>query len=195
MTAAPPERRRAEAVRAAAGALDVLNIADVDALLRVAAWILGEHQADDDTEAAAWARSMANMPDDKVHALLVRGGWLPTDEHPAVREAEAADRAEQAAAKGGQIAPTPGGDQQDDGPEADRFGTVRVHPGEDPEDPIARRAWLINARGIGPMTWWDDDAVSWRSHAEVQGWPRQSLADVARVLSHLGTAHTDNTRR
>ncbi|RKT85618.1 hypothetical protein SAMN05421805_12779 [Saccharopolyspora antimicrobica] len=54
MTAAtPPERRRAEALRAAAGALDVLNVADVDALLRVAAWVLDEHQAEQDNASSA----------------------------------------------------------------------------------------------------------------------------------------------
>lgn len=46
MTDTPPERQRADALVAAARALDILNIADEAALLRTAEWILGERTAD-----------------------------------------------------------------------------------------------------------------------------------------------------
>ncbi|MEV5538492.1 hypothetical protein AB0L13_16675 [Saccharopolyspora shandongensis] len=184
-----PERRRAEAIRAAAGSLDVLNIADVDALLRVAAWILGEHPADDDAQADAWLRSMANLPDEEVRALLVNGGWLPADEKGS--RLVLGDRAEQAAARGRHSMTTPGGDQEDDGPAADRFGTVRVYPEDNPEDPEARRVWKIDATDPDEMKWWDDDDLVWRSHIEVADWPRQSLVDVARVFGHPGTESRD----
>lgn len=80
-----------------------------------------------------------------------------------------------------------------DDPSQDPIGTVRVHPDDDPEDPNARRRIATEdgdydrdhqgcrwARLTSTHKPTDEANSEW-----VRGWPRQALADVARVLGHL----------
>lgn len=76
------------------------------------------------------------------------------------------------------------------GPAQDPIGMVRVHPQDDPQDPMARRVihvdcaphkvWLsLVADPQAEHPWVADDAVS--------SWNTQSLAEVARIFGHPGS--------
>lgn len=73
-------------------------------------------------------------------------------------------------------------------PATDPTGTVRVHPEDCPEwGEEARRAWRLDVSEDDECPWFAPYAieeVGWLYHDQVADWPRQSLADVARVLGH-----------